>query len=159
MQIDLAVQPSLFDFDIPDWMFPPIPCPAFSNEETSPTIQEQKLFLVKRVFRVEEWLAAKGYNRSPKTGYLGLSFDVKAGTVRREGFPFLVRLGKKLARLFIGLLSAGPSGLEDYMLDEAYPSTPVARRQAKKELQKKLSHLGITVAKKRWVLECMIPSR
>jgi hypothetical protein len=111
------------------------------------------MFLIERALNIDEWLAAKGYQWKTKPGYLGLSFDVKSGRVSREGCPHGVRLGKKLARLFNALLHAGPTGLDDYMLNGVYPGTLEARRRAKTDLRQKLDRLGITIARGGWRLE------
>jgi hypothetical protein len=153
MQFDPTVRPSAFDFNIPDWMFPPIRCPDFPNEGEPYSIQEQKMFLIKRAFQLDEWLAAKGCPRNMKIGYLGLSFDAKSGLVSREGYIPHFRLGPKLARLFNALLHAGPTGLDDCMLDEVYPGTKVTRRRAKTELRQKLDPLWITIPDGGWVLK------
>lgn len=153
MQFDPTIRPSPFDFDVPDWMFPPIPCPVLSKEKNPHPIRDKKVFLVKRAFHLEEWLAAQGYQRHTRIGYLDLTFDVKAATVSRVGHPFLVRLGEKLAGLFTALFHAGPTGLEDYMLADVYPGTLEARRRAKTELRHKLACLGVTIAKGGWTLE------
>lgn len=146
-------EPSPFDFDVPEWMCPCTPCPMPPETQSPPIpVAEMKKFLITRAFHLEEWLAGMGYERKVSPRCLGLSFDSKSRTVRREGYPFFVRLGGKAAGLFSALLHAGPTGIKDDMLRNAYPGTDAARRKAVDEMRKKLEPLDVTVSDRHWAL-------
>ncbi|NLF68883.1 MAG: hypothetical protein GX575_07490 [Candidatus Anammoximicrobium sp.] len=153
MRFDATTQPSPFDFSAPDWMFPQVTCPMPPNVQAKPpSDDEKKEFLIKRVFHVEEWLAAMGCKRTIQEGYLGLSFDAKARSVSRIGNPCPVRLSKKQAGLFSVLLHVGPSGIPPEMQPNAYPGTDEARRTAVTALRNKLEALGVTINWRSWAL-------
>ena len=153
MRFDATTQPSPFDFGVPDWMFPQLPCPMPPEVQAKPpSDDEKKEFLIKRVFHVEEWLAGMGCERTAKERCLGLSFDAKARSVSRTGYPCPVRLSKKLSGLFSVLFHVGPTGIPPEARSNAYPGTDEARRTAIATLRNSLEPLGITITRRSWAL-------